>query len=42
MIGLPLATWERLVVWLVVGMVVYVFYARRHSFTARASPSLAD
>jgi APA family basic amino acid/polyamine antiporter len=31
MLGLPLATWIRLVVWLAVGMVIYFTYSRRHS-----------
>ena len=31
MLGLPLDTWIRLVVWLVVGIVVYATYGRRHS-----------
>ena len=31
MIGLPWATWERLIVWLGLGLVVYAFYGRRHS-----------
>jgi len=31
MLGLPLATWIRLVVWLVVGLVIYMFYSRFHS-----------
>jgi APA family basic amino acid/polyamine antiporter len=31
MASLPLATWERLVVWLVIGMVVYFSYSRRSS-----------
>ncbi len=33
MIGLPLATWERLVAWLAVGLVIYANYGRRHSMT---------
>ncbi len=31
MSGLPLATWLRLIVWLVVGLTIYFFYGRRHS-----------
>lgn len=31
MFGLPLDTWIRLVVWLVVGLVIYAVYGRRHS-----------
>jgi basic amino acid/polyamine antiporter, APA family len=31
MAGLPLVTWLRLIVWLVVGMSVYLLYGRRHS-----------
>ncbi len=31
MSGLPLATWLRLLVWLVVGLAIYVSYGRRHS-----------
>ena len=38
MIGLPLATWERLVVWLAVGLVIYATYGRRHSLTKIAGP----
>jgi APA family basic amino acid/polyamine antiporter len=33
MIGLPVATWERLVIWLVAGLVLYVAYGRRHALT---------
>jgi len=31
MVGLPLITWIRLVVWLVIGMVIYMSYGRTHS-----------
>jgi len=31
MTGLPLVTWVRLVVWLIIGLVIYVTYGRHHS-----------
>jgi APA family basic amino acid/polyamine antiporter len=31
MLGLPIETWERLVIWLVVGLVIYFTYSRKHS-----------
>jgi APA family basic amino acid/polyamine antiporter len=31
MIGLPLDTWARLVIWLVIGLVIYFVYGRSHS-----------
>jgi APA family basic amino acid/polyamine antiporter len=31
MIGLPLATWLRLVIWLGAGLLIYFFYGRQHS-----------
>jgi APA family basic amino acid/polyamine antiporter len=31
MASLPLVTWIRLVVWLIIGMFIYVFYSRSHS-----------
>jgi APA family basic amino acid/polyamine antiporter len=34
MVGLPLATWERLVIWLAIGLVVYFAYSRRSSLLA--------
>jgi len=37
MIGLPVATWERLVIWLVIGLTVYALYGRRHAVTEIAS-----
>jgi APA family basic amino acid/polyamine antiporter len=38
MVGLPLATWERLVLWLAIGMVVYFSYSRRRSKLAAGRP----
>jgi basic amino acid/polyamine antiporter, APA family len=34
MVGLPLSTWERLVVWLAIGLAVYFSYSRRSSLLA--------
>ncbi|WP_420831420.1 amino acid permease C-terminal domain-containing protein [Bradyrhizobium acaciae] len=31
MFGLPLDTWIRLAVWLVIGLAIYAAYGRRHS-----------
>jgi APA family basic amino acid/polyamine antiporter len=31
MVGLPIATWERLVIWLAIGLVVYFAYSHRHA-----------
>jgi len=36
MIGLPLATWERLFIWLAAGLTIYFAYSHRH---ALARPS---
>ena len=37
MASLPLATWVRLIVWLVIGMAVYFGYGRRHSLVQAAA-----
>jgi APA family basic amino acid/polyamine antiporter len=38
MVGLPVATWERLLIWLAIGLVVYLAYSRRRSLVgARAA-----
>src|SRR5579863_5888487 len=39
MASLPLATWLRLIIWLVIGMVVYFGYGRHHSRVQRAAAS---
>ncbi len=33
MVGLPIDTWIRLVIWFAIGMVIYVLYARHHART---------
>ena len=35
MLGLPIDTWIRLLVWLVIGLVIYFLYGRRHSVLGR-------
>jgi APA family basic amino acid/polyamine antiporter len=35
MLSLPLDTWLRLIVWLLIGMVIYFAYGRKHSVLAR-------
>ncbi|HEV7388592.1 MAG TPA: amino acid permease [Gemmatimonadaceae bacterium] len=39
MYSLPFPTWERLVVWMVLGLIVYFAYSRSHSKLARAEGS---
>ena len=36
MLGLTLLTWLRFVIWLALGLLVYVFYSRHHSEFARS------
>jgi APA family basic amino acid/polyamine antiporter len=37
MIGLPREAWERFIVWLVIGAVLYATYGYRHSRLRRAA-----
>jgi len=37
MASLPWQTWVRLIVWLVIGLVVYFAYGRRHSLVGRSN-----
>ena len=43
MVGLPLDTWIRLVVWLIIGMCIYFFYGRHNSRVQRGelTPAIA-
>jgi APA family basic amino acid/polyamine antiporter len=38
MLSLPRATWERLVIWMALGIVLYFAYGRRHSVLRREKP----
>jgi len=42
MVSLPGSTWLRLVVWLIIGMVIYFSYGRHHSVVQRAVRSTAE
>lgn len=35
MTGLPWATWERLIIWLIIGLGIYFFYGKKHSKLGR-------
>jgi APA family basic amino acid/polyamine antiporter len=37
MLTLPIETWQRLILWMALGVVIYVFYGRRHSRLAADS-----
>ncbi len=39
MTSLPWATWERLIYWMIIGLVIYFLYSRSHSKLARAEGS---
>jgi len=39
MIALPWRTWERLIIWFVIGMVIYFFYGVRRSKLGQAKIS---
>ena len=39
MTSLPAATWERLIIWMAIGLVIYFGYSRTHSKLARAEGS---
>ena len=39
MYSLPWPTWERLIYWMIIGLVIYFFYSRSHSKLARAEGS---
>jgi basic amino acid/polyamine antiporter, APA family len=41
MVGLPLDTWLRLVIWMAIGLVVYFFYGRKHSVLRRKEGTAA-
>jgi basic amino acid/polyamine antiporter, APA family len=38
MLGLPLDTWIRLAIWLLIGLAIYASYGARHSRVSNAIP----
>ncbi|HUX68863.1 MAG TPA: amino acid permease [Terriglobales bacterium] len=41
MMGLEVETWARFVIWLVLGLIIYIFYSRKHSEFYPAPPAAA-
>jgi basic amino acid/polyamine antiporter, APA family len=42
MLGLPRATWERLLLWMAIGIVFYFLYGFRHSKLREAAPGVSE
>ncbi len=42
MLSLPAKTWWRLLIWLILGLLIYAFYGRRHSKVRHAAPQEAS
>ena len=42
MASLPLDTWIRLIIWLVIGMVIYFTYGRHHSRVQKLVPTTEE
>jgi APA family basic amino acid/polyamine antiporter len=40
MLGLPLVTWIRLFVWLIIGLVIYFTYGKKHSRVQEGLPPI--
>jgi APA family basic amino acid/polyamine antiporter len=39
MVSLPVATWQRLIAWMIIGLAIYFLYGKAHSKLARAEGS---
>jgi APA family basic amino acid/polyamine antiporter len=42
MAGLPADTWLRLIIWLIIGMVIYFAYSKKHSHLGNAPAGAGD
>jgi len=42
MAGLPADTWLRLIIWLIIGMVIYFAYSKKHSHLGNAPAAAGD
>jgi APA family basic amino acid/polyamine antiporter len=42
MAGLPWPTWERLIVWMVIGLAIYFTYGYRHSVIRHPELAVTD